>query len=217
MKGAKPEFGADSRTLLVLSADPPLKGEPGKEQYTARDRRSGGKKRSEVRHTVPGIQRIRLGRRDEDQDLLKHHKHRQDQTAQREGGSHIQNRAVDPDRNKAVKHVRRAVSAAGSHFPRLRLSARRVRPGGRFRIRAWARRVGTGRGLGAGTHAEPRRLPVVEASGPICAREPLAPSRTGRLDQAHLIAGRNNTAWHSGSAISCSTRLQTSWRTSGCR
>lgn len=37
VKAAKPEFGADSRTLLVLSADPPLKGEPGKEQYTARE------------------------------------------------------------------------------------------------------------------------------------------------------------------------------------
>ena len=37
MKGTKPEFSVNSQTLVVLSADPSLKGEPSTERHTARE------------------------------------------------------------------------------------------------------------------------------------------------------------------------------------
>lgn len=37
MKGAKPEFSINSQTLVVLNADPSLKGEPDTKRHTARE------------------------------------------------------------------------------------------------------------------------------------------------------------------------------------
>ncbi len=37
MKGDKPEFSINSRTLTVLSAEPSLKGEPSTERHTSRE------------------------------------------------------------------------------------------------------------------------------------------------------------------------------------